>query len=503
MTKIKLLILVSILFGVTGFFYREKAFAIHFVDEDDNLVLAKYLLNGEKLYKDVFSHHQPLSYIFSAGVEKITQPNSLHSLITRHREAIIIWSFVWALLLISRFGLLMFFTVVTYELTKIYLLGNLFLSEAIVVYPLLYILAVAFIQRINRIKLDYFLVGICLALSLFLLSPIWPMLLILGLIISKKFDYKNIGLIILGFLIIVTVIIPFISIKDYVHNAFFINFNYYIPIVSKNSWTENPIKSIFTPILSLVMPIQGSKILIVIQTFSLVFLINLIIILRKHLFKTFIIIVVLGLANIRYIEPGQQYYSGFHMLPWFISLLFFCFYLTFINLRENKDIRIRNILISFITISTMFCFIRGGEYIFTKTDKASDYYINYSQQFDMGIAVNIMKNLNDDLFVVPDQWLIYWQADISHSTKMLNYYAWMSSVSELKDIVENNFQTSPPTFFYCDCVGSYFGLERYWNLYKPLKKDGRLTKLLVLKSKFNELSIQQRNQLKYYNFAID
>src|SRR3989344_1765887 len=98
-SRINLILITIGLLIFLGYFYENKVFYIHFVDEEDNLVLGKYLTRGEKLYSDLFSHHQPLAYIISAGIQKTTDPNSIALLIKRHREFLIVWSAIWLLLL--------------------------------------------------------------------------------------------------------------------------------------------------------------------------------------------------------------------------------------------------------------------------------------------------------------------------------------------------------------------------------------------------------------------
>src|SRR5258708_38435404 len=124
---------------LVALFYRYHIFNHHFVDEEDNLVLGYYLTSGEKLYQDVFSHHQPFAYILSTAIQKKTQPTSVFLLIKRHREFMIFWSLIWGIFLLIRFRTLFIPILLIYELAKIYLFGNLFLADGLVVYPLLYL----------------------------------------------------------------------------------------------------------------------------------------------------------------------------------------------------------------------------------------------------------------------------------------------------------------------------------------------------------------------------
>lgn len=192
---------------VFSYFYRQQALNLRFVDEEDNLVIGKYVAKGEKIYDDIISNHQPLTYILSAQVEKLTHPQNGYFLIMRHREAVIVWSLVWSILLIYSFGFATLGCIVIYELTKIHLLGNLFLAESFAVYPTLYLLGSVFEKRLT--KLEIFLLGLSFGLSLFLLLPIWPVLFFMFLFLfikQKEQIAKIIKYFIAGFLPVLAIV---------------------------------------------------------------------------------------------------------------------------------------------------------------------------------------------------------------------------------------------------------------------------------------------------------
>src|SRR3989344_2107005 len=98
--KNKLLFLgVIILFAISSF-YLNKVFAVRFADEEDNLVLGHFLIQNQKLYSELFYHHQPLGYILSAGFQFLTGPEDIYELVKTHREVMIAWSLLWCLLLV-------------------------------------------------------------------------------------------------------------------------------------------------------------------------------------------------------------------------------------------------------------------------------------------------------------------------------------------------------------------------------------------------------------------
>lgn len=499
-----LVLFFSVIFFIfVGFLYQRQSLSFHFVDEEDNIILGSYLLKGEKLYSDLFSQHQPLAYIGSAQVIKITEPNTLFLLIKRHREAIIAWSILWAIILIIRFRMVMILTLLVFEPMKIFLLGNLFLSESLVVYPLLYLFGWVFLVK-KIYKWETFFLGICLALSFLLLSPLWPILgFLICLILKKLGKFGRLGLL-GGILIPIILTLNFISVPDYFFNAFYINFKYYIPMTSQEPIFKTLFNAFFAPLVSLTLWEGRSATLQIIQLLSLMLLINFIILWKmKKNILIILIIFLLGLINLRYVIPGQQEYSGFHILPWFIALILLT--MTTVKFTWEKYHKIWWKIFTFILMVLLFITVFKESSILLKpTDINRDFYINYSTQADIGSAIKIMKNKNDNLFVAPDEWLIYYQAGIPHYSKMVNYYAWMSNVPEIKDPLMQKFENNLPTFFYCSrCQFGYFGLEKYFDNYKYLKKDGKYTSLMILKNKLQNLTESQINELKYYNFTVN
>ena len=134
-----------------------------------------------------------------------------------------------------------------------------------------------------------------------------------------------------------------------------------------------------------------------------------------------------------------------------------------------------------------------------------DWYVNYSNQFTIGEAIKIMKNeqkeSGETLFVIPDEWLIYWQSGFKLPVKINTYYPWMDKIPKLKNNFETMFLASPPTFLYCDCPKD-LPIRLYLVNYDQLIKNGQNSSLFVLKSKLEDLSKDQIDKLKYYGFEI-
>ncbi|RJQ27337.1 hypothetical protein C4577_01565 [Candidatus Parcubacteria bacterium] len=506
--RIFLLVLSVIFLVVSSLAYENKVFFIHFVDEEDNIVLGKYLLKGEKLYSDLFSQHQPLAYIFSAGVQKTTQPNSLYLLIKRHREFIILYSVVWSLILVALFRWPLFLFIVIYEPLKFYLFGNLFLSETLVVYPLLYLLIRIFFSKKSFLNYELILTGFCFGLVIFLLSPIWPLTIFVFLYLLYRIKAqisKNIFLVSLGLLVPTLISLTFSSINEYFYNVFYVNYKYYIPIGSQDSFIIGFLKSLSAPVISLVLTSETGPVIWITKLLSVILIFNLLILASmKKYWHTILFFVILGLANSRYITPGKVFYEGFHLLPWVSALLMVVIFSTVEVIKDTDKKFLRIVPATLIAVTIFFSFyfsLYDSIGLLQKRDMANDQYINYSRQFDFGEAIRIMKNEKDRLFVIPDEWLLYWQADIKHASYMVNYYAWMPSVPKIKTDVDNMFVNNPPEFFYCEPCDEK-DLIKYGN-YQIVKKEKKNTKLYILKDKAKQLSIGQVRQLDFYHFSLE
>ncbi len=447
-------LLITLLFLIlTGYFYSNKALSFKFVDEEDNFVFGKYLVWREKLYDDLLSNHQPVTFILSYIVQEYTHPSNIYSLVTRHRQALIFWTFFWSLLLTYYFGVRTFFFVFFFELTKIYLLGNLFLAESFVVYPLLFLVGLSIFIKRALFKSELFILGTCLALSFFLLSPIWPVLLLLLILLILK--QKNISLLFLipGFLIIALSIFIFSSAKGYL-NFLFINLTYTLPSFQSDPLAPSIMKSFLSPVISL-FPAPLTPTLLIIRILTLILIFNLFFS-RKYK-KGILILVILGLTNLRFVYPGVEGYSGFHLLPWYGLFIF----ITLLVTKLNKINLATLIILMIFTLN----FARGD--LFVKDIKLEKYSINYATLESVGNIIKENKSKNSTLFVSPNEWLIYWQADIHHLPKLYGDYAWMAGYPPLYKKLKEAFEQNPPTFFYCaNCKG--LTLEKYLIKYNKL-----------------------------------
>ena len=137
-----------------------------------------------------------------------------------------------------------------------------------------------------------------------------------------------------------------------------------------------------------------------------------------------------------------------------------------------------------------------------KEDTNKDFYVHFSLEHDIGEIIRVMKAPEDKLMVIPDLWLVYWQADIPHATRQLNYYPFNATTPLLSKEVESLLKDTPPTFWYADCVMGCFGLERYFPEYIRIKRHGSLSHLYVKDYRIKSLTPEQQQKLQEIGVSL-
>lgn len=499
--KKKFIYLIAVLvLATSAYFYNGRILNFKFVDEEENFASGKYLLSNQKLYDDLITNHQPLSYIISAGVQKLSHPENIYLLVSRHRRIVIAWSTIWSLLLVYLFGISTIAFILIFDLTKIYLLGNQFLAESLFVYPFILLFGLT-VYRTKRLKkIELFIYGFCLAVLFFLLSPLWPSLaacLLIALFKNKHYLTRTFAFMLLGITPVILLVFYFSSYRGYITYQF-INLFYTIPAYQNESWLTITSKSFLTPLLSL-LPKAETPSLWVIRILTVLLILNLTFSVKNNKIKILMSLLILGLSNIRYISPGTEGYSGFHFLPWYAAFLFISCMSIENQLSNKKQRSLKYLNLGLLALAAVISINFAKSDLFTKSDSNRDFRINYSTHESIGQAVKIMRGPDDTLFVSPDAWLIYWQSDTEHLPKLFGYYAWMAGISKLHQEILNTFNNNPPTFFYCDNCKN-LDLEKFLSKYQEMKQNNNSTRLYVLPEKVNKLTDGQKAKLAYYKF---
>jgi hypothetical protein len=474
--------------------YRSHIFALHFVDEDDNIVIGNYVREGKALYSEVFSQHQPSMFMISAGIQNTFSVDNVLMVIKRHREVMIGWSILWFLILTVRFGWPLLLTGAVIELAKITLLGNLFLAESLVIYPLLYLVAHLCMEpKISSGIEKLFLVSIFWLLW-YSLTPLWPLLLFLAILLfyktteDKQFRYMFVGV---GAISLIG-LLSITSFYDYVYNALYVNYKYYIPLTTPVGLFESIGKAFLAPIFAIFSQKSG-ELLTLIKVLSIGLLINLAsLLLRKELLKAGFIFIVLGFTSLRYIDPGDTLYGVFHMLPWSSLLILF-------NFVAFTKIRLYHLI---IWIIIMFASIQvANKNLFDYRDPTTDFYVHFSPSADIREAVKILSiSTPQTLWVEPVMYWPHWRTGAAPYTSMVNYYGWMDQTPPMKEGLTNHLEKELPTIVWAQTMQ---GVGIYLDHYTPLLREGKPSGLYLRKDQVQSLTPQVRADLSYYRFEIN
>ncbi len=477
-----------------------QLFFFQFVDEEDNFILGHFLLSGQKLYSQLFSHHQPFAYLISAFVQWIFQPDGILELVRIHRYFMVGWSIFWIIILVWRFREKIYFALVIFEILKLYVLGNLFLSESLAVYPVFYLLMTLFVKI--RLSREYIWIGFLVSFLMLLLSPLWPLLIMYLFSLFWRIREKNIRRwFFAGFIIPILIVLPFTDLYYYFHNVFFINFKYYIPQSAEEKMPLAIIKAFFSPLILLSGPNTVNTLSLNLKVILAIFMIGIFGLVRQK--KYSLIVIILGfltLTNVRYYAPYLEYKAGFHNLIWIGIFLVFTFYSYLIYLYSVRNIVLRHVLWFFLLILIVGMYFLSPV-MFYKQDNNENFKVNYREKIVFGESIKAMRLSGDSLFVIPDEWLLYFQGDVQNYSRMVNYYGWMSLVWELNDPVKEKFVQDPPAFFYCDCPEET--VLSYSDKFQQLSRNGAKTPLWILKSKFALLNDIQKQKLRDLSFQLE
>ncbi|MCL4382902.1 MAG: hypothetical protein M1575_00385 [Patescibacteria group bacterium] len=491
--------------------FQSHIFNFHFVDEDENIVAGYYMTKGEKLYSDIFSHKQPLPAVISMAEQKIQRPNSLYLLIKRHREFVYFYSFIWSVILILAFGSVGLIFSLSVEIVKQFLLGNLFLSESLILFPL--VLLIGLLIKIIKKKtlcshLDLSLISLSSILIIFLQFTLIPLVvaaLTTTLMITKKKRYFFFFTVFLGLIFFVTIGF-FVDYREYLVNTK----NAISSIYLTGNSVGGPGKMILNSVLrpAEIMRLRGMSDWLVFQKgLSIVYLFSffLLFVTKKELRKTlFAGFVFLGLANLRITDPEATFYGGFHGLPWLGLFLWLTIWQLFSLPNDNvgKKMMRKNLVSYVLVLICVVGFWRFGSFLindyYRKTNRETDWYVNFSRLYDFGQTIKILSKPGDKLMVLPAEQLIYWQSGLPHASRFLYVYLFINP--KYKKELYEYWEKSPPEFLYDE---QNMDLFKKWQYdYIRVKRENNDTPLFIRKDKLQELEVWQLEGIKLMKFSI-
>ncbi len=458
-TKICISAILFLILGATLFLVSKASYqrigVFGCFDQCFNFVAAYFMLKGKVLYSQIFFNHQPLMAYLSYFIQTVFNPDNLYKLILYHRMFILLFSLLMNVLIIWRFRWAGIGFVLFYETTKYYLFGSFFLPEVIAAYLIAY-LAGLWWEKVRKKHLsmfDYLTASIFTWLIVFLRIPYIPIALIFfGFILlplnqrTKKLKSASLFLfLLLSFLTLLN-----ISLKDYIHQVFVLNYQMMSSETQALGISGIGIFKIFLYPLLILLTGKWNYFRSILIGLDAVFLslIAWFILKGKKGKEILLILFIMGLAAARYVEPGTTFYEAFHLLAWYSLFVMFIF-LFLIELHcSKKDQRLFFILTSLLIAFFAYIIFSSRSFIWEKVNREEEFTTNYAHYFAHGSVIRILSKPENTLFL--DLWddLIYQQSGLDSSYPYSLYTPVMSSSQKFNQARLIMFHNNPPDFYY-------------------------------------------------------
>ena len=502
---------IIILFGLIFYLYQRFSQSFAFVDEDDHLVFSYFYNRGYQLYRDLNAMHQPLIYLLSAFWQKIMPMDSLYLLVKRHRELTILLGLSFQSYILWRFGFKLLVFTILFEFTKFFLLGNLFLTESFTIYTtvILFLYIWQSLKGCLPSRLDLVVIGLCSFLTSFLTLPLLPFVGLANafFFLQSPVKYIKYSLFPLAFATLI-LFTGFIPLTDYWRVTYINNFKYAIPAISPFSGTVEYLHLVFYPYFVLLSP-RWTYLLIIQKSIIVICFISLITIVyqRKLLFKHILfLLVLLTTANTRIIQPGQAYYQGFHLLPWYgvvIVLAVVASYYGFVRSTRSK------LAWSAIwTIGLIAILFHPTSITRSQIDKLTESYINYSQFITAGKMIKSLAGSGSRLMLFSDETLVFWTSGLPPATSQLIMSDWEDDVPELVAEKHAVMANNPPEFIYYNQWKSSQSKQKPWfdanitEKYLELVKQPQIQRLFISRLQAGKLTVEQKNYIKTSGYRL-
>lgn len=464
-----------------------------------------FMSQGKHLYSQIFFNHQPMMAYLSFLIIKFLHPANMFELLLRHKQALIIFSFIANLFIILRFRFAGAGFVLFFELSKYYLFGDRFLGESFIVYPMVYMIGIIWLMLRKQIvyQWEYIATAIATWFVLFTREPFMPVILIELFFILGKPSTRIKQCAYAIFLILVAITLAYIPWKEYIFQVFTINSQGVGAADAKatNLFGIGMIKVFFYPLI-IFFSTKWNEFQLILFGVALVFFVTEIYPLVKgKLWKELIVLFVLfGLTNLRPVDPGLIFYSAFHLIPWFGMFLL----ITFLSLEKyivNSPKRGRMLLIFLVAIFSGYILF-SKSFIHTKTDPQVEFMINFGDTYEIGNIVRILSKPGQTFFIDNAD-----RIDLSYiqSQRVSPYpYSWYGFVAPYNPVFDKAkytmFVNNLPDFYYGTNKQIPDAPENTIQLYQPLYVRKRLSFLYVKKSIYGGISDDKWNQVKQFDY---
>jgi hypothetical protein len=430
-----------------------------FVDENEHMVMAWLMTKGYRLYEDFPNNHQPINYFLSYLIQQVFTIDNVFMLVKRHREFIFAWSLFWWVILVKRFKAAVILPIFLFESVKYFTLGNEFLAEALVCYPLAYLMGdLMGIKPKTEASRSGFWAGLLTGLVQFTLLPMAPVLGWLTVMRFIRLKGRGWGMFALGFGVIALMVFAFVPIKDYITevlNALVYSLPGLRPVTSNWDWWRIPL----LPFLYL--PYFRDPIGQVVLLASFWWLAAMGFLVRKGQKRSGLLVFGLWLAwlftNTRDAHADRYFYQGFHLTPWLLvgltgGMLALVNSWQYIWAKTAKRLIVGQVI--FLGV-----FLANQDLpLYTKIDPLTEHYVQYTPLSQAAEKINNLKQPGDRLMVIPNQSLIYYMTDLEPAeTNMFTFYDWQLDVPKNKQGFYDTLENNPPAFIVYDDDGSSYG----------------------------------------------
>lgn len=498
------------------FLFIAKAYYQHFAafgcfDECFNYVTGYFMLKERHLYENIFFNHQPLMAYLSYFIQLILHPSSIYHLVLYHKMFVLLFSFLLDVILIIRFRLFAIGFVFFYEATKFYFMGNFFIPEALIVYPLVYMIGIIFLKFTGKqiLPVDIILSGIFTWFVIFMREPYVPLALIMYFLIllnRKMFYSKLISFIV--FLLLSFLILNTLNLREYVSQVIENNFNsIFQSEVKSNQILGLGLFKVFLYPFYILIEGKWTFLKSILLNLDLLFLFSILVISLKikNFFIPLIALIILGFSNMRVVSPGKMFYESFHMVVWYALFLFSIFFFLYQIYSNGKTQKTGYALIFFALMTLLYVIFSPNSFLRENIDKEKQYLGNFDQYYIFGEAVRLLSKPGDTLFIDGGNDLIYWQANLDSAYQYSTYPG--NDVKKFELAKNEMFQKNPPDFYYYYlCSGKKYGTSAILTYgkqdYIQLKYLDKNC-LYMKKSKIASISKNTLDKLKVLRFYLD
>jgi len=478
-------------------------------DECPNYAVGYFLNQGRRLYTDIFFNHQMLLPYISFLLQKIVTPLSIYDIVRMHRVFVIAFSLAMDGLLILRFGVPAFGFVALYEATKYYAHGQAFLGESLVVYPLVYLLGIAWksVRNVRVHPYDLIASAVAAWFVVFTREPYVPVALVLYLTVvwyarRQRYIRSSIGV----FIILSAVLLSTVQLKAFIENVISVNLAVLLPQETRtlglSGW--GIAKPFIYPLL-LIFTGGGWNIHRIVQALlSFAFLVFLVPIALRTPLRALFLLVVLGLAGLRMVPPGTIYYEAFHMLPWYALLIM----ATSLLARDLwYRVKERKMLFPFVGFLAVIFFVALGpkSFLWERIDTRSEFATGYARYSLYSEAIRSLSTPHDTLFLELWDDILYPSTGLTPSYR----YAWYIPVMIHDPVFVSErarmFQVAAPDFYYYSCeehepdppLPQYVRSE-----YVHMLHNGKPSCLLIHQRKISTVSEEQLKAAEKLGFTL-